>query len=237
MKTSWNFRLPQQTWQTVSTVLCLSAGAVLWLGACSVDTPSNESGVVKALAAPPSAAVTAKADTSACQPEELAAFDKVSGDEVDLERESLPRGLYLATVSEMLLEKKGEPPVRLLVREVPGGKHQGDIVCSENFDRLGELFEMSITGVVKFETVTNPQGAGLTSRQFFMFSNQADNGVVLSNPKLADQNRTFKQVVTSPASAAQLYRLNERHYLLKSVRERDGVRVRLMIHLEMIPQN
>jgi hypothetical protein len=238
------FRLPMTTvfYQNL-LALSLGAGVVLGLGACSVDNSGEHSQELSlasvaptVLAQAPGAEKTRSANDP-CQPDELAAFDRTEGEEFDLEREVLPRGLYLATISEMLLEKKGEPPTRMLIREIPGGKQQGEVLCAENLDRLGDSFDLSLSGVVKFETMTDTRGADLTLRQFTVFSSAKGHGAVITNPKLASRDKTLKSTLTSPLSSGQLSRIDDRHFMLKFIRERDGVRARLQIRLELIPQN
>jgi hypothetical protein len=172
-----------------------------------------------------------------CSSSDLARFDKIDGDEIDIARDALPRGMYLATLSELLIEKKAEQSGRLLARESLEEKQQAEIVCSENVEILGDSFELSLSGAVKFDTISDPGGGNLVSRQFLAFANQERHGVVISSTKLADRSRTFKQSVTSGIFIPTFSKIDERHFVLKLLKERDGIRARLLIHLEMIPQN
>lgn len=184
------------------------------------------------------AALTTKSSTASanCSPEDLAAFEIPDSDPIDLDREMLPRGLYLATVSEMILEKKSEQvPVRLIVRESASGKLNRDVVCAEGVSRLGSDFEMAITGAVKFETGNTTQGGELTLRQFQVFTDKGDYGVVVSTPKAAARGLNLKQAMSGSA-VGQLFKIDDRNYVLRFTREKDGVRARLQVRLEFIPQ-
>jgi hypothetical protein len=179
--------------------------------------------------------------TEACTTEDFAPFEHTDGEVVDLDRESLPRGLFLATLAEMAIEKKTEGssvPARLIVREVSGGKG-AEINCADGIERLGSDFEMALTGLVKFETTQKPEGSGFTSRQFFFFQDKDGYGVVLSNPKhligslSRQQPVDLRQILRASPASPQLLRVNDRSYLLKYTRERDGVRGYLLIHLAL----
>lgn len=172
----------------------------------------------------------------ACNPEDFATFERVDGEALDLERETLPRGLFLATLAEMAIEKKGEPlPTRLIVREATAGKG-AEIACADGLDRLGNDFEMVLTGLVKFDTKEKPEGSGLTSRQFFFFQDKSGYGVVFSNPKhlVNGLNRVpldLRQILRASPASPQLFRVSDRAYVLKYAKEREGVRGYLLIHL------
>ncbi len=176
----------------------------------------------------------------ACAADDFALFENTDGDVVDLDRETLPRGLFLATLAEMAIEKKaeGSTPARLIVREVSGGKG-AEITCADGIERLGPDFEMALTGLVKFETTLKPAGSGFTSRQFFFFQDKDGYGVVLSNPKhlISSLNRQqpvdLRQILRASPASPQLLRVSDRAYLLKYTRERDGVRGYLLIHLAL----
>jgi len=175
--------------------------------------------------------------TVTCNLEDYARFERSTGDIVDLDRENLPRGLFLATQAEMLIEKKpetGSPATRVIVREENVGKG-GEIVCAEGLERLGADFEMALSGLVKFETREKPEGSGFISRQFFFFQDKEGYGVVLSNPKQIS-GRTpldLRKILRASPAAPQLYRNGDRSYTLRYSRERDGVRGQLLVHLEV----
>lgn len=191
------------------------------------ETKSAVSGIAK-VAQTPATNVT-------CASEELQAFERQDGEVLDLERENLPRGLFLAKASELLIEKKSESSfARAIVREVIGGKG-AEIACAEGIENLGPDFDMAISGLVKFDTTERPQGSDFVSRQFFFYQDRTGYGVVLSNPRLASQSVDLKRQIRSGSAMAQLVRLSPRGYLLKYQRERDGVRARLFVHLELIP--
>jgi len=232
-----------------------AVAVMIALAACTNDRGGLSRSSLSEFSNEPS--VVAKA--VACSSEELSRFEAPDVESIDLDRESLPRGLYLATLAEMLLEKKAESaPVRLLVREIPGGKQDAEIICSENVGKLGSAFEMAITGVVKFESGAASQGSSqglsqgtnfqqgmsqgsniitrVTSRQFYVYVKGAEHGVILSNPKTAARSTNLKQALADSGSVGQITKLDERHYLLKFTREREGVRARLLVQLELIPQ-
>lgn len=206
------------------------------LAACTPDSLNSE----EARAA---AALTTKVSTvqAGCSAEDLAAFDQTEGEAIDADRDALPRGFFLATSTEVFLEKKADgAPVRLRVREVPGGKMSREIVCSENTDRLESDFEMAITGLVKFDTSMPETGVSYTSRQFHIFSDKNEDksgyGVVVSTPTISARAGSLKQAFPG-SSIGQLFRLDERNYLLKFYRERESYRLQMIVRLEFIPQN
>lgn len=174
----------------------------------------------------------------ACNAEDFVSFERLEGEVIDFEREGLPRGLFLATLAEMAIEKKGEPqPTRLIVRETTGGKG-AEVACADGLDRLGTDFEMVITGLVKFDTKEKPEGTGFTSRQFFFFQDKAGYGVVFSNPKhlVSGLNRRpldLRQILRTSPGSPQLVRINDRAYILRYAKERDGVRGYLLVHLNL----
>lgn len=223
--------------RTALLSLSVLLGAGLGLSACTNDRSTASS--TTHLTALSGSEKAKSVGGDGCVAEELAEFDRVEGEVVDLERDTLPRGIFLATESEMLLEKpaasdkKPETSARILVREVTGGKRDAEIACSENAERFSEGFEMSISGLVKFDTVANPAGGDFTSRQFYVFADRKGRGVVVSNSKLLGRERSLKQLL----STGQFIRLDDRHYLVKTMRERDGSRARLIVRLELIPQN
>jgi hypothetical protein len=187
-----------------------------------------------------SGTVQAKAlDTPhACAPEDLAIFDRQGdgqvGEKVDLE--ALPRGLYLATVSDMLLEKQSDtnlPNPRVLIRDVPGSKG-GEVICNENLEGFGHDFQMSVTGIVKFDTTTNPHGADFTARQFYFYSDKNSQGVVLSHPTFSSPLE-LRKLVEGRNSVVRFNRLADKSYLMSFTRRKaNGVRARLLVHLELV---
>jgi hypothetical protein len=217
-----------------SSSVAIGLGAILGLSACTNDKSASVSPTqVTSLAA----AEKAKGN-EACAAEDLVDFERAEGEVVDLEHETLPRGIFLATESLMLLEKpavagKTDAPTRLLVREMTGEKLDAEIVCSENTERLADGFDISVSGVVKFDTVSTAAGADFTSRQFYVYADKNGRGVVVSNSKLMGRERALKQLI----AGGQFVRLDDRHFVVKTSRERDGAKARLQIKLELIPQN
>ena len=176
-----------------------------------------------------------------CAAEDLAMFDRQEnqkidqkfGQEVDLE--TLPRGLYLATVSDMLLEKQNGTgaPTRILIREIPGGKG-GEVVCNENLEGFGHDFQISVTGLVKFDTTSNPQGADFTARQFYVFSEKNTQGIVLSHPTFSAPLE-LKKLIQGRNSVVHFVHLADKSYLMSFMRRKSGgVRARLLVHLELV---
>lgn len=174
--------------------------------------------------------------TVVCNADDFTRFERPAGEPVDLDREALPRGVFLATQAEMLIEKKSDaaPATRVIVREENVGKG-GEIVCAEGLERLGTDFEMALSGLVKFETKEKPEGSGFVSRQFFFFQDKDGYGVVLSNPKQLSSRTPvdLRKLLRASPAAPQLYRNNDRSYTLRYARERDGVRGQLLVHLEV----
>ena len=179
-------------------------------------------------------AKSSQATAPVCTPELLMGFEKSEGEVVDLDHQTLPRGLYLATLSEVLLEKKidASTEVRLLAQEVPGSRN-GEILCSENMDKLLPQFDITITGLMKFDTSVHALGDQFTARQFYVFSDPSGHGVVLSNPDLGSTGQDLRRFLNSGPARGQIYRISEREYQLRLFRERDGARVRLLIRLEL----
>ena len=200
-----------------------SAGSLMTTTSSNVSTPSFKS-----------AAIT---PTINCMNDQVVEFGKPEGELLDLDREPLAKGLYLASVSQLMLEKRidGTSDVaRLMAREVAGTKI-GEILCTENMEKLTSDFDMSITGLIKFDTGTNPNGDSFTARQFYVFSDQRGRGVVLSNPDLGARAQDLKRFLSTGVARGQFYRLNDRAYMLRFVREREGARILLTIRLDLIP--
>lgn len=216
--------------------ICASlAGAVLLICGCT----NEKSGVsatpkLKANAAKISSQAVAN---SACAAEDLAFFERQDGEVVDLSRELLPRGTFIARTSEMLVERKFATGLaRALVREATGGKST-EIVCAENFDKINrEVIDVTMTGLVKFEIGDKSTLSGLVARQFFFFQDQGEYGAILSNPKsLSSQSSVdLKKLLGSQIQPGQVVRLTDRTFALRYQRERDGLRARLVIHLDLI---
>lgn len=172
-----------------------------------------------------------------CAHEDLSLFNRRDvGEVIDLESEILPRGLFLARVSELLIEKRTETDIaKVLIREVVGGGRGAEIRCAENVDKFGFQFDMTMTGLVKFETLNRPTGSGFALRQYFFFQDQSGYGVVVSNPKLTSPIFDLRKLIRGGVAPGQLIRTGERTYLLRYIREREGgVRARLLIHLDLI---
>lgn len=217
--------------------LALLAPSLIGLAACTPDKSGSSelSGSQRDLAA-----ITTKVSTvsTGCSAEEAALFESIDGEPIDLDRDPLPRGFYLATVTEVLLEKRAEgSPIRLRVREVPGTKMNREIVCSENTGRLDPEFEMAISGVVKFDTSSSLQGTNFTTRQFHIFRDREKNdyGVVVSTPVASAASMNLKQALTGSA-IGQLFRQEDKSYVMKFSRERDGYRMTMIVRLEFVPQ-
>lgn len=172
----------------------------------------------------------------ACHADDWARFERPLGEPVDLERENLPRGLFLAALTEMRIEKKAEVggATRVIVREESGGK-SAEIVCAEGLGNLGVDFEMALTGLVKFKTTERPEGDDFTSRQFFFFQDKDGYGAVLSNPKQLSSRAPLdlRKLLRASVASPQLFRTSDRSYVLKYSRERDGIRGQLLVYLEV----
>ncbi len=222
--------------QALSKALLLSGVALLASGnlACTGEKPGSMPQIKAPDREGPTKALATKGEAPICSPEEINAFERQEGEVVDLDRESLPAGLFLATVSEILVEKRNEMSIsRMLVREQVGAK-AAEIVCAEGTDKFGQDFELSLAGLVKFDTTEKPQGSGFTLRQFYLYQDKSGYGVVLSNPRLNPANAELKKLVKGVFANGQLSRLNENEYVLRYARERDAVRARLQIRLELV---
>lgn len=173
--------------------------------------------------------------TPSCLPSDFSAFDRHTGEVLDLEREIPPRGLYLAVRSEMLLEKKNSngAVTRMLVREVPGSK-SAEIVCSEHLDLLGDSFELVLSAPVKFTVGLDSVGEDLVARQFYIYTNKGEHGVILSNPRTSAQKLNLKDFFDAGRSMGQLVRMDSQTYLMRTVREQNGVRARVNVILEYV---
>ncbi len=217
--------------QTLSQLSRIMIGV---LTAASLLACTNERRMEAPLETSPGSA-KATSRTVSCSAEDLATFDRPEGEVLDLDREPLPKGLYLANLSEMLVERKLESGAvaRLLARELQGSKN-GEIICSENMEKLAP-FDLAIMGLVKFDTSVNPAGESFTARQFYVFSDRNGHGVILSNPELGNRGQDLKRFLTTGMARGQFVRLTDRQYLLRFVREREGARIRLSIRLELVP--
>jgi hypothetical protein len=142
--------------------------------------------------------------------------------------------MFLASNIEMLIERKSETGSmsRVLLREAVAGKN-AEIVCSEGVEKFGPDFEMALSGLAKFETSEKSPPTGFVLRQFFFFQNRAGHGLIVSNPGLANSAVDLKKILQHHG-ATQLIRLGEKSYQVKYLRERDGVRARMLIHLDVI---
>lgn len=172
-----------------------------------------------------------------CTTEDISGFNKQSGQVFDLEREKLPKGLFLASAAELLIEKKQDTQVvaRVLVHETIGGK-ESEIRCSESLERFGQDFDMTMTGLVKFESadVGGPTSK-FVQRQFFFFKNRTGYGAVVSNPKTPLTTGDLQKAILSTGAQAQLIRFGDRDFAIRYVREREGgVKAILMVKLELI---
>ena len=218
----------------------LRATAPLFL-ALSIAACTNNSGSLTTTpgssAITPSLKTTGTTPTVNCTSDQVAEFEKPEGELLDLDHEPLVKGLYLASVSQLMMEKRidGSTDVaRLMAREVAGTKI-GEILCTENMEKLTGDFDMSITGLIKFDTGVNPNGDSFTARQFYVFSDQRGRGVVLSNPDLGTRAQDLKRFLSTGVARGQFYRLNDRSYMLRFIRERYGARILLTIRLDLIP--
>lgn len=200
-----------------------------------------------------------------CRSEDLLPFDRIDGDIIDLDQENLPRGIYLARVSEMLVEKKneGQSPSRILVREINSSQGSlavakgAEVICAENLERFGTDFESSLNGLVKFEvndkSTASSAGGGSIFRQYYFFQDPTGYGVVISNTRrplnltAAASNAVgvghqlnvhplveAKKLLQEGPSAPQIIRVSDHEYVLKYIRDREGARTTLMIHLDLI---
>lgn len=173
----------------------------------------------------------------ACTSEELLSFERAElGETISLDHDSLPRGLFLAKDSELLIERKADSSYsRVLVRETVGSKRGAEIICAENVEGFGTDFDFSMTGLVKFETSERTTGSGFVLRQFFFFQDLMGFGVIVSNPKISSPIFDLRNLIRGGVAPGKLMRTGDRSYILRYVREREnGVRARLVIHLEHI---
>lgn len=176
-------------------------------------------------------------ETSQCSVENVAHFDSAEGETIDLTRDQMPRGLYLAQYSEFIIEKKSETGIaRAIFRESAGAK-SAEVICADSFERVPpEAIDIAMTGLVKFDLSGNSSGVGFTQRQFFFYQNKSGFGANFSNPKslLNSGSIDLKRFLSAQAPLIQVVRLSDKLFLLKYSRETEGVRGRLHIHLELI---
>lgn len=171
-----------------------------------------------------------------CVHEDLSLFNRKNlGEVIDLDNEVLPRGLFLASRSELLIEKRGEGAARVLIREIVGSGRGAEIRCAENVEKFGTEFGLTMTGLVKFETLNRPTGSGFALRQFFFFQDPSGYGVVVSNPQLTSPIFDLRKLIRGGVAPGQLIRTSDRTYIIRYARELEGgVRARLIIHLDLI---
>jgi hypothetical protein len=211
--------------------------ALMLLMACSNQKPTEIATSGEAEAAK---SIT-EAEYLPCAQVELAALSRPEGVVVDFEKENLPKGLFLASRSELLIEKLGDattvppqPGAHVLIREIHGGK-DAEIKCADGVERLGTDFDLTLTGPVKFETSTHPWGSGFVLRQFFFFLNRKGYGAVISNPKPGATVVDLRRLLREGVTPGQLFRVNDHAFVIRYVREREsGVRATLSIRLDRI---
>lgn len=176
--------------------------------------------------------------TATCAPEMAKSFADTEGVFLDLDREALPKGLYLATLSELLLVKKsdGGKTGRLIAREMIGSR-ASEILCAENMEAFGDDFNLALLAPVKFDLSESPEAGKLTVRQFYVFSDKNGRGLILSNPELDRRGQDLKTFLNSGASRGRIVRYSDRQYAIRLTREQDGARALLLIRLDLVKSN
>jgi hypothetical protein len=176
------------------------------------------------------------AHSRGCTAEDLASFERLEGEPVLAEKDEMPRGLYLAAVSEVLVEKKTAddlPIARILAREVPGSNN-AQIVCSDNVSLFGNEFEMTVTGLVKFDIGLDRRGSGLVARQFYVFAGHDRHGVILSNADPYALSEGVSGFLKNGNAHGQLVRSTDDLYTLRFTREREGSSARMIVRLDKV---
>ncbi len=220
--------------QTLFSRLHLAVAAVLFLSQSACTTEKSPFSIDEAAVRKVAADVNVE---SICAREDLRWFVSESGHEVDLENETLPRALFLASEADLLIEKRTVDGgvSRVMIREVFGGGRGPEIRCAEKVEGFGSQFGMTMTGLVKFDTLNRPTGSGFALRQFFFYQDHSGYGVVVSNPQLTSPIFDLRKLVRGGVAPGKLIRTGERSYLLRYLRTReDGVRASLLIRLELI---
>jgi hypothetical protein len=209
--------------------------SALALGLLLASACTGERASITSSAAPSSMKISTQ--SRGCAVEDLATFERLEGEQlVHVERDELPRGLYLASISEVLVEKKtadGLSTARILAREIPGS-NKAEIVCSDHVAHFGEEFEMTVTGLVKFDTGFEPKGAGLVARQFYVFAGHDRHGVILSNADLYERAEGLPGFLKKGNAHGQVVKAAEDAYALRFTRERDGSVARMFVRLDRI---
>ena len=171
----------------------------------------------------------------ACTNEDLAPFLKLEATPVEVDK--VPEGLFLASVSEMLVEASDDAGSvsRVLYRENAGksaGRSAAEIICSNGTEKLGTASEIEFVmkGLVKF----SPNSAEApTLRQYFFHADATGIGAVFSNPRSITKAQSLREHLRT--SGGQLLKLGETKYALRYVSARDRARASLLILLDYIP--
>lgn len=234
-----------QTSLLAASLLVILASITACTGEKSATPDSAANGLANSLKPESIAAQTAGGNAS-CSASDLAIFKRGDAEIVDLTHESLPRGLFLGRSAELLIEKTTDAGLaRILVREVTGGK-KARIVCAYGVDKIAQdSFDVSLTGLVKFDTSEKPEGTNFTLRQYFFYQDRTGFGAVFSNPKSLATSATsvapvamdLKRQLSTPSQTGEILRWPDHTYALRYQRERDGIRARLIIHLENTSQS
>lgn len=216
-----------------NVLAAMTFGFVLLNAACTNDPHAmTEQGATAATTKSKASVVT-----RACTNEMLASFADHSGVVLDLEREALPKGLYLATLSELqLVKKESDVTGRLIAREVSGTR-TGEILCAENMTVFGDDFSLALLGPVKVDTSQDSSHENLTVRQFYVFADKNGHGMVLSNPELDRRGQDLKAFLNTGASRGQIVRYSNRQYAIRLSRDQDGAQARLLIRLDLVKSN
>lgn len=215
---------------SMSFVTKFSLLALVAAGIVGCTSARNEAGLPSANDSSAKAVGSAK-----CSSDDVASFEKSEGTLVDLEREEIPKGLYLAAQSTLLVEKKFDGATgaaRFMVREEPG-KSEAKVICAENPERLGPEMQTAVAAVVKFDTSVSNQSRGLTTRQFLAFVGKNGYGVVLSTAK-NEAAIDLKTALANSNAVTQIFKLSERSFAIRYFRERDGVKTRVLTRFDLV---
>jgi hypothetical protein len=214
------------------SLLASVAAWVILLGACTgqiaeIDEPRE-----------PSLLKLSENKIDGCAEERISSFELQFSEVVHLEKGELPKGLYLASGAEFLVEKRasnGDVVARMIAREeatAGRGRAGSEIVCTDHVDHFGVDFEMAITGLVKFDTSLDPLGGGLVARQFYAFANEDQHGVILVNAAAGLRSESLADFLRNGSAEGEIRKLSEGRYVLRFTKRRGDHYAKMLVHLE-----
>lgn len=179
--------------------------------------------------------VQQKAQAAECGKAQLSRFDSTArGERVEPTR--LPQGLYLYAGAEMKVEgREGKQAPAIVVAETPANSEfQSHVECVSRVE--GEALNVSLNGLTKIELKESGESQ-VTVRQFQVFINESNHGIVALNPRLFSQSvDTFGDFLESAARSGtvKFFRKDATHFVMQVERESNGQRSRLNISYDYV---